>query len=284
MPSVLNNREWAVLIWLVIVVVAMLLNRDLRLSLKSLALAFVTPKLLGPIIVFAGYIFALVILGREIGFWTDDLIGSTVAWFVAGGIVLFMRSTNVSEKPRFIRHQLRRAVGIAALLEPFVNLYVFSLPVELFLFPLLALIVVMSAVADTKEEFAQVGKLLRGVMAVASVCFIAYVAIHLANASGSHLAGDLRKLALPIWLTVGGLPFIFWFGLLMAYEMSFTRIDFCRWADERARRRAKLALLLGVKLRAERLGAFDSFWAGRVVREPDLSTARRVARQFATES
>jgi ethanolamine transporter EutH len=160
---------------------------------------------------------------------------------------------------------------------------VFPLAVELVLFPLLAMIVMMAAVAETKEEFAGARKFLQGLMAMFSASFIIYVALHLANASGSHLADDLQKLALPVWLAIGALPFIFVLGLLMAYEMSFTRIDFCHWADVRARRRAKLALLLGVNLRAGRLGHFDTFWAGRIVREPDLPAARRTVHAFCTE-
>jgi hypothetical protein len=182
-----------------------------------------------------------------------------------------------------MRHQVRRAVGVAVLLEAFVNLYVFPLAVELVLFPLLALIVMMSAVAEAKDEFADVGKFLQVVMALAGTSFIVYVTIHLANTSGSHLADDLRRLALPVWLTIGALPFIFIYGLIMAFQESFTRIDFCQWADEHARRRAKLALLLGVNLRVGRLGNFDTFCAGRVVREPNLRAARRTVHAFCGE-
>jgi hypothetical protein len=47
MPKALNSREWAVLIWLAVVVLAMLFKRDLRSSLATLLRALVAPKLFG---------------------------------------------------------------------------------------------------------------------------------------------------------------------------------------------------------------------------------------------
>lgn len=276
----MNNREWALVTWGVVAVIAMLCSRDLRSSIASLVRTFFGPKIFIPILIFAGYMSGITMLARSFGLWSTDLLGSTTLWFVVGGIVLFVRSTGVSEQPDFMRHQFRRAVGVGAFLEAFVGLYVFSLPVELVLLPALALIAAMAAVAEMDEQYATTRKLLQGLMAFASVAFIIYSAVHVADASGAHLADDVHKIVLPVWLTIGALPFIYVLGLYAAYEMSFLRIDFCHWADTRARRRAKLALLLGVNLRARPLGSFGGPWPGRVVREPSLEAARRVVRQF----
>ena len=126
-----------------------------------------------------------------------------------------------------------------------------------------------------KEEYAGVLKLLNFTIASIGLVFLVYVFVHvLSDWSGSSLATDLRKLALPVWLTVGLLPFIYLLGLGIAYEMSFLRIELSHLGDARSRRRGKLALCLGVNIHARWLGEFGPPWPYRLADNPDLAEAR----------
>jgi hypothetical protein len=308
MPSFLNNREWATVIWFAVGVIWVLTRRP---SLAELLVAFIKPsKLSGLVWATAGYVAALVILGRGLGLWTNALIGSTVLWFVGAALILLLSATRVSEKSGFMRRTLIRTAGLAALVAGYAALYVFPLVVELMLLPMLAVVVAMVAVAEQKDEFANVRTPLNSLIAIAGVTFLVYVTAHLASdMSGAHLGSalpkcscacrlcpsaaratviehraalgaDWRSLALPIWLMIALLPFIYIAGLLIAYESSFLLIDLCLSQDTMAKRRAKLALLLGVNVRARYLGDFRAPWPMRLVREPDLRRARDVVRQF----
>jgi hypothetical protein len=235
----------------------------------------------------AAYVIALVLLGREIGLWTSDLIAATVVWFVATAMVLFLKSTRVSEETGFMRHTFRHAVGAAVLVEGFVNLYVFPLPVELILEPTIFLLVATAAYAEAthKEEYGDALKLFNFMIASIGLAFLVYVVIHvLSDWSGSSLATDLRELALPVWLTVGLLPFIYLLGLGIAYEASFLRIELSPLGNARSRRRAKLALFLGVNIHARWLGGFGPPWPYRLADKPGLAEARAVVREFRLES
>src|ERR1035437_3806685 len=137
MPSVLDNREWATLIWLTLGVLWMLSRPDFRPSVKSFLGVLLHPKILVCEVALAACVFGLVMFGKAAGIWTDDLASATVVWFLVSGMVLLMRSTGVSEESGFLRRTLLRAVGVGVVVEGFVNLYVFPLPVELFLVPVL---------------------------------------------------------------------------------------------------------------------------------------------------
>lgn len=309
MPTVLNNREWALVIWLVIALLLMLCSRALRHSLATVLKAFLAPKIIGVICAMAAYVFVLVMLGRSLGLWTTELIGSTVLWFVGVALVMLVRSTQVSEQTGFLRKKFIQVVGVVALVEGFANLYVFPLVIELILLPVLILLAAMAALAELKDEYEEVRKPLKTILSLVGIGFLVYVAVHIASdvsgarlgstlqkcacacrtcpnparaavvAHRSELTGDLRSLAMPIWLTVALLPFIYVVGLMAAYETGFLQIDFCHWADAHARRRAKLALLLGVNFRARRLGEFRAPWPYRLVSEPNLRAARKVVQE-----
>jgi hypothetical protein len=310
MPTGLNNREWALLIWMAVALVLMLISRDLRHSLATVVKALLAAKIVGLFCATAAYVFVLVMLGRSLSLWTNALIGSTVLWFVGVALIMVMRSTRVSEETGFLRQKLIQAVGLAALVEGFANLYVFPLVIELILLPILFLLAGMAALAELKDEYVDVRKPLNKLLSLVGIGFLIYAVAHVASdVSGAHLGsalpkcacacraclsparaavvahraeltGDLRSLAMPVWLTVGLLPFIYTAGLMIAYETAFLPIDLCHWADARARRRAKLVLLLGVHFRARRLGEFRAPWPYRLVREPNVRAARRVIREF----
>jgi hypothetical protein len=107
MPSALNNREWATVIWLAIGLIWMLTRADVRAMLGSLVRNLFQRKLFACLLMLAAYVVGLVLLGREIGLWTSDLIAATVVWFVASAMVLFLKSTRVSEETGFMRHTFR---------------------------------------------------------------------------------------------------------------------------------------------------------------------------------
>lgn len=82
--------------------------------------------------------------------------------------------------------------------------------------------------------------------------------------------------ALPIWLTVATLPFIFLASLFANYESSFLRIDFATKDYPRARRRAKLALLASLRLRNRELHRFPGTAASELGSAHTWSEARRI--------
>lgn len=147
----------------------------------------------------------------------------------------------LSKGKRSARRIAREAVGLTIAIEFFVNLYAFSLPIELVLVPLLTLVVLMSTVATMRSEHAQLKGVLDGLLTVAGAALFVFVAISLAKDVDTVQSDDLlRSLALPVWLTLATIPFVFVFGSFFAYERALKIIDYLsngryrRWQTVRA--------------------------------------------------
>lgn len=223
-PTILNNREWATVIWFAIFVLWILTRRELRRSVGHLLAAVFRTKLLILICGTAAWVFGLVMLGRVVGLWTAALLGTTVLWFAGAALVLVMRSTGVSNETGFTSKAFKRAIGIAGLVAGCGSLYVFPLVIELILLPVLVMLAAVLALAELRDEHAALRKPLRSVFAFIGVVFLVYVVVHVvADLSGAHLlkssplrtraarvmaqahrtvlTGDWQGLALPVWLT-----------------------------------------------------------------------------------
>ena len=115
---------------------------------------------------------------------------------------------------------------MAVFVEFFVNLYVMSLPVELVVQIMVVVPSLMVAVGDQKPEYKSAKLFCELVLAVIGLALFAFTArqIYL-DWHQLDARGLLLEFALPIWLTVGLLPFLYVFSIYVAYDTAFRRIN-----------------------------------------------------------
>jgi hypothetical protein len=280
----LNNRELAVLVWAAIGFVSTLSRSEMRVWVWRIIVAYLHPQMLTTLLALAAYALALVWLGEQGALWDTSLTNDTIIWFVTVALVLHLNSNQVSEDRHFLQRRFGQAVAGTVLIEGFVNLFVLPLPVELFLFPFLLFLVAMAAVAEMKKETAVVAHAANAALGIIGIGLIVFVVVQFVSGFGdvdwAHVG---RVLFLPVWLTVGLLPAIYALGFYAACDSAFRRIDFFGdrlGASGQARRRAKLALLLGTRLRARAIGQFNGLLPRRLVSAVSLKEARHIAANF----
>lgn len=278
-----NNRELAVLVWTGIVLILMLRNRQLRASLGSLARTVLQRVILLPVLAFAGYVAGWCWVGARVEAWNWGLINETIWWFLVTGFVLLFGALRVAQEDDFFIRTAKRALTVAIFAEFFINLVVLPFWAEFFLLPIITFIAVVQVFVERKEEYAAVKKLADNLSALIGLGLFAYVLISLVtNPSQLEPLNGLRSLLLPIALTSLSLPFVYGFGLWMAYDSAFRWIAF-QASDRRLARRAKWTLLTRLHWRARRVGRFDRRWQNQLARVDTSEEADAVVDQFISE-
>jgi hypothetical protein len=278
--AVFTNRDWASLFWLGLFVAWVLSKKDVRSSLADVARTAMTPKILLPTLTMFGYIAATVLVGAKLKLWNSDLFKDTVVWSFGPALVLLFSISDAGEKEHFFRRAVLNTIKYTILIEFYMNLVVLSLPVELVLVPVVTILTLLSIVTSTDDQYKSVKTLLNWVTSLIGCALLITVTTRLAHSwHRIDAAGDLRQFALPVWLTVGLLPYIYLLSLWAGYELLFLRIDFA--TDSRmSRRRAKLALLVGLNARTHRVNQFAHPWMHRVSAASSFSEAYRVVRNY----
>ncbi len=276
-----NNRQWAFIFWLAALAVWALSRKDVRASMRAVLRTALTPKILLPLVLLAGWVVGLVVLAYRVGLWSSGRVTDTVLWFVTAGLVLFSRFDKVSKEPGFARRTALATLEISALVQAVSEFFVLSLVAELLLQPVFALLAMISVVAARQREHQQVKALVDGLMTCAGLGLLLYVSVSLINNWASLDKGDLaQQLVLPVWLTIGVLPFIYLLGLLAAYELAFLRIDWKSKTSQWARLQQKAVLLTSFHMKATEIGAFDGPWQFRLAEATSFRAARRVIAKF----
>jgi hypothetical protein len=275
----LNNREWASLFWLGVIAVFVLWKRETRQALGTVIRVATHWTIWLPFTGLLIWLAALIFLASLVGLWTVDLTKDTIVW-TAAAVALYFGVTRTAHEPHYFRRAAFATVRLTVFVEFYVSLYVFSLPFELVLLPTIAVMLMLSTVAGMDPKTRVLRRPLNILTSLIGLAIIVYSTIQLVVTWNQvNWLETSRKFALPIWLTLAGLPFLYLLSLLVNYEQAFLRL---RWAAQNpaALRRAKLTLFIGLHLRTYMVGSFGGPWLSRLTEASSFKEAIRVVKEY----
>lgn len=281
----IDNRQIAFLAWAAAAVLAALVymttDSNRRQTLFAPFRMAVSPKILATLLGAGAYTAGLVFLGRWLGLWGTALCFDTALWFFGTAIALIFSLTDATRDEHFFRRTALRALKVTVFVEVFVNFHIFSLPVELVLVPVLSFVALLSLFAATKKETLKVKHACDFILAVVGLVLLGFTTAHLIGDWSTLDKTPLwQSLALPAWLTLAYLPFIYILSLYSGYEMAFLRFDHLASSRCSSARRAKLALVYGLHCRYSLVNRFGGIWLEKVLNADTRRQARLVVRQY----
>lgn len=170
----LNNREIAVVVWTALVLLWVLSKRDIRRSLLGVLRAFLVPKLIGLWLSLGAYTILLVGLLERIGLWHLGLLKETVVWLAFTGIAYLFQFGGLNKDRPIASTIARDSLSALILVEFLVDSYPFPLLIELILLPLITFIVMIGALAESKEEFRPAARAMVGLQALIGFTLVAF--------------------------------------------------------------------------------------------------------------
>ena len=272
----LNNREIAVLLWLGVATLWLLFQPKQRSGLCGILKLFLQPVIIIPLLAMFAWIGLELWVGAHLSLWNAAFAKDTVPWTVGSAAVLFFNCTQAATDPRFFRRTMLDTVGVVVFVGFFINLYVMSLPVELALQPVVLILTLCATVGSFKPEHRRSKISCEALLTVVGCALLIYTARRVYLGWGQIDARALLlKFGLPVWLTIGLLPFIYGISLYLSYDSAFRRINSFN-EDGRARWRARAALLISFHVRIRDLSRFHAYR----VRELSAASTFTVARQI----
>ena len=254
--GLLNNREIASLLWMGVLLGVVLLaarkDGGIFRSLGSVLVSFLHPKVLIPLLLYAGWVLAALIPASILGVWEPGLWVTTVTWFLLSGFGLSFRFSDVIDQPGFFKLALVQLVQSAVIVEFVANLASFTLWIELLLQALVLVFGLVYVVASRDPEHAQVSKLVNGFLVSYGLAAAFWGLSQLVSEWSNFDHGNLlREFLLPIWLTPVALVYVYALAVYAAYETAIVQIRFA--SKGRILVKQRLAMILRTACRPERL-------------------------------
>lgn len=165
--GILSTREWATVIWAFIFFVYAMVHRQIREAFWKVVKIFFGKKLriLWGIILL--YVLGITLIFYHLPFWDNVYIKDIIVWFLFSGLIYCMNAVSQEADEEYIRKVLKDNLKLTAILEFIISTFTFNIWVELAIIPIITMIVMMNVIAERKEEYEKVHKLLDIVLAVA---------------------------------------------------------------------------------------------------------------------
>lgn len=276
----LDNREIAACIWTGVISIWYWSKPTIRSAVKRLIARLFQPAILVPLLVMFMWIGLEIAVGTRLSLWNTEFAKSTVVWTVGSATVLCFNCVTAAEKPDFFKRIMLGALAVAVFVEFFVNLYVFSLPVELVLQPVIIILAVGATVAGARMQ----DKKIQNTCEVLLGLIVLWLFIYSVRQTYLHWEQIDKQtlflgLGLPIWLTLGIIPFLILFSIVLAYDSAFRRINALD-AQATAKWRASVTLLCSFHVRFRDLRGFSAYWLNGLAKAANFRAAREVIREF----
>jgi len=250
--DIFNSRELATILWGVLFLGWAFSKSGVRESFKQLVKAFLSIKILVPILLMILYVSLATWCFYKFNIWRISDLKNTILWTFGVGLV-FLFNIDKTEKDNFFKNTAIGSLKITAVLEYLVNLYTFPFLLEFVLVPFVTIVFAMKTVAELDVKYKPIEKLLENVVALygAAVLFFSISsAIHDSSSFASFESA--KSFLLPPVLTILNLPFIYILALYANYESVFVRLSFFN-TDEALISYAKKRIILHFHLNLRRL-------------------------------
>src|SRR5438132_3426349 len=126
------------------------------MAAAGLMRAAIRPKIVAPVFVSAAIACGVIWILSHYNLWTLAELKDTIVWFVFSGVALIFRGISARNPERAIRNIPWDALKLTVLMEFILNTYTFPLVVEILLFPVMAIIIMASTVADLSPQLASI--------------------------------------------------------------------------------------------------------------------------------
>lgn len=241
---ILSTRELATLIWGCIFMLYVLCHREIRKSLWNVIVIFLDKKLriLWEIILL--YVLTITMVFCYLPIWENIYIKDIIIWFLFSGLIYCMNAVSSEADETYIKKILKDNLKFTMILEFFMSTFTFNIWIELAIIPVITIITVMNVIAERKEEYKSVHKLLDSVLAIAGFwIFYETIKIGINEYKQLNIINTLLSFMIPIVYLILIIPLEYLLELYSKYEVLFLRMTFKEEKDKRIRLHHRIAIL-----------------------------------------
>lgn len=275
--SILSTREWATLIWGCIFMLYVLCHREIRKSLWNVIVIFFDKKLriLWEIILL--YVLTITMVFCYLPIWENIYIKDIIIWFLFSGLIYCMNAVSSEADETYIKKILKDNLKFTMILEFFMSTFTFNIWIELAIIPVITIITVMNVIAERKEEYKNVHKLLDSVLAIAGFwIFYETIKIGINEYKQLNIINTLVSFIIPIAYLILIIPL----ELYSKYELLFLRMTFKEEKDKKTKIRHRVAVICSCRISVRRVLLFQREYMGRMYVKMKDNEFEKLIREF----
>lgn len=221
--KVLNNREIAICLVFLFVIIWILRDKNTRESVSGFLKAFFALR--KPLVVMGIYIVCAIILLYYINFWRLSQLKDTIYWIFGVALILFFNLNEIEKKENYFKGIIKDNLKVLVLVEFISNFKSFNLVIEIISVIIIFFFSIVSAFTENDSTKTRENKLSQTVLTIYGLAALVFSVIEIIqNFDEFATIDNLKSLLLSPIFTILFIPFMYLLGLYMVYEIFFIRI------------------------------------------------------------
>ena len=222
--AIFNNREIALLLWIVVIVLTISLSK-LRKSFVTIYQILTKRMFLIIFSLIGAYLFGIIILFKNIDIWQKSNLKEVIFWLFTVGLILVFKINDANSNAYF-KSIFLSAIKWTIVLEFVVNLFCFSLFTEIIVLPVLVFLILTQTFAEMYEKHKVVSTFLQNVIAIVGLSIFSYSLYKtIVNFEDVLTFQNLVSFLLPSAITILFIPFVYFLALYSTYESYFIHLE-----------------------------------------------------------
>lgn len=251
--NIFNSRELALFVWILVFLIWSLLKKNLRTCYGDIITATLHPKILLYFLTMTLYIVLIVLGLRSAGYWQTSMLKDTLLWLLFTGVIIGANSLTTKNEP-FIKTTVIESVQAIVLVEFIANTYTFSFWIEIFIIPLMSIVVMMNVISTTDKKYESVEKFTNWIQGLFGLWVLVYsLSSAISDINNLKSLDTVKIFLLPFFLTILFMPYVYILMLYSDYEQLFIRLKFKNKNDIRFINKTKLRIIFNCNLSRKRV-------------------------------
>lgn len=226
--EILNNREWAIVIWLLIVACSFIIlpsMKEIRKSFYNLIINFFKPKIFIPIFLMLIYVFLIIFLLWKLNIWDISSLKNTLIWTFSVGFLSFLQLASNKAKQRLFINIIFDYFKLTAIIQFVLGIHTFSLIAELFIAPCTFVLSWLALSPSHRGNGSPHKNIFHYILVLIGIVWIIYAVYKIAlDFELTAYLATIYDYLTPPALTLLYLPFLYIFYIIITYESIFLRI------------------------------------------------------------
>jgi hypothetical protein len=213
----ISPREFALFFWITVILIAGVLYKPTRAALAGILPTVFAKSVIGPFALAALYVTGEVYLLKWLGLWDIAHLKTTIMWLITFAFVAMFEISQIKGHKSGIAAITRDIFAFTALFVFITELHSFAWYVEIAALPLIVSIQLMSEFSKRDPQYAKVARLFGCLVPAIGFGYFGYsvwmTTTHWSETATRSTAFDF---VIPILLSLGFLPFLYVFRLIIA--------------------------------------------------------------------
>lgn len=246
MSDLFNNREIAVGLWLIALIIFAASKKVVRSSFTNVLKAFFNLKIVIPLLLSFVPSILVVWLLAYLDIWDLSVLKETIYWVIGTGIIMFGKFNNVKDVKTLYKQTAKETLALVVVMEFIIWLYVFPLWAELILVPFVTFIVLLSTMSKymKTDGIELTRKVLNGTQVFIGLLILLFAFIGFLKSPATLFTfQNLELFLLTIVLSLTYVPSVYFIALYSKYELVFNRIDHPMKLNRKSKQTIKLSAI-----------------------------------------